>query len=277
LPLLRPHFSFCLLGCTGCTLQNTSPQPHPHPIQTHPGRDGGGEAGWESGLFDRGSWVEAQAGWARSVVTGRARLNGVPVGVIAVETQTQMRHVPADPGDPASAEQDIPQAGQVGFFLGLSAVRLLGFVGLRCMLVTQRCLHHIATHEAINRPNAQHQSIRNPRSTPPIPTQVWWPDSADKTAQAIEEFDREGLPLFILANWRGFAGGQRDLFEGVLQAGSLIVEQLRVYHQPVFVYIPGGGELRGGAWVVVDAQVGRFLVLFLLVVAIALVAAGRNP
>jgi hypothetical protein len=33
----------------------------------------------------------------------------------------------------------------------------------------------------------------------------------------MEEFDREGLPLFILANWRGFAGGQRDLFDGVLQ------------------------------------------------------------
>jgi acetyl-CoA carboxylase/biotin carboxylase 1 len=39
------------------------------------------------------------------------------------------------------------------------------------------------------------------------------------------------------------------------QAGSLIVEQLRVYKQPVFVYIPGGGELRGGAWVVIDSQI----------------------
>lgn len=48
--------------------------------------------------------------------------------------------------------------------------------------------------------------------------QVWFPDSALKTAHAMEEFDREGLPLFILANWRGFSGGQRDLFEGVLQA-----------------------------------------------------------
>lgn len=84
---------------------------------------------------------------------------------------------------------------------------------------------------------------------------MWFPDSADKTAQAVEEFDREGLPLFILANWRGFSGGQRDLFDGVLQAGSLIVEQLRVYRQPVFVYIPVGAELRGGAWVVVDSQI----------------------
>jgi acetyl-CoA carboxylase/biotin carboxylase 1 len=33
------------------------------------------------------------------------------------------------------------------------------------------------------------------------------------------------------------------------------VEQLRVYKQPVFVYIPGGGELRGGAWVVIDSQI----------------------
>lgn len=48
---------------------------------------------------------------------------------------------------------------------------------------------------------------------------MWFPDSALKTAHAMEEFDLEGLPLFILANWRGFSGGQRDLFEGVLQVG----------------------------------------------------------
>jgi acetyl-CoA carboxylase/biotin carboxylase 1 len=48
---------------------------------------------------------------------------------------------------------------------------------------------------------------------------VWFPDSADKTAAAIEEFGAEGLPLFILANWRGFSGGMRDLFDGVLQVG----------------------------------------------------------
>ena len=47
--------------------------------------------------------------------------------------------------------------------------------------------------------------------------QVWYPDSAAKTAAAMEEFDLEGLPLFVLANWRGFSGGQRDLFDGVLQ------------------------------------------------------------
>lgn len=68
----------------------------------------GGEA-WVSGLFDRGSWMECQAGWARSVVTGRARLGGVPVGIIAVETQTVMLNIPADPGAPDSSERIIPQ------------------------------------------------------------------------------------------------------------------------------------------------------------------------
>ncbi|GIM14329.1 hypothetical protein Vretimale_17214, partial [Volvox reticuliferus] len=156
----------------------------------------GSPTGWQSGLFDRGSWLESQAGWARTVVAGRARLGGLAVGVIAVETQTVIRQQPADPGMPDSCESVIPQAGQ-----------------------------------------------------------VWFPDSADKTAAAMEEFDSEGLPLFILANWRGFSGGMRDLFDGVLQAGSLIVERLRTYRHPVFVYIPAGAELRGGAWVVVDSQI----------------------
>ena len=39
--------------------------------------------------------------------------------------------------------------------------------------------------------------------------QVWYPDSAFKTAQAISDMNREGLPLFIFANWRGFSGGMR--------------------------------------------------------------------
>lgn len=41
----------------------------------------------------------------------------------------------------------------------------------------------------------------------------------------------------------------------LLQAGSLIVEALRTYRQPVTVYLPPGAELRGGAWVVVDGQI----------------------
>jgi len=39
--------------------------------------------------------------------------------------------------------------------------------------------------------------------------QVWFPDSAYKTAQAIQDFSREDLPLIIFANWRGFSGGMK--------------------------------------------------------------------
>ncbi|KAJ3673764.1 hypothetical protein LUZ60_005756 [Juncus effusus] len=157
-------------------------------------KDEGGN--WLGGIFDRDSFVETLEGWAKTVITGRAKLGGIPVGVIAVETQTVMQAIPADPGQPDSHERVVPQAGQ-----------------------------------------------------------VWFPDSATKTAQALMDFNREELPLFIMANWRGFSGGQRDLFEGILQAGSNIVENLRTYKQPAFVYIPKAGELRGGAWVVVDSKI----------------------
>jgi len=64
--------------------------------------------------------------------------------------------------------------------------------------------------------------------TVPQAGQVWFTDSALKTAHAMEEFDREGLPLVIMANWRGFSGGQRDLFEGVLQVSLLLCQFCRV-------------------------------------------------
>jgi len=67
--------------------------------------------------------------------------------------------------------------------------------------------------------------------------------------------NREGLPVIIMANWRGFSGGQRDMYNEVLKYGSFIVDALVGYKQPVFVYIPPKGELRGGAWVVIDPQI----------------------
>lgn len=39
--------------------------------------------------------------------------------------------------------------------------------------------------------------------------QVWYPDSAYKTAQVIKDFNREELPLMVFANWRGFSGGMK--------------------------------------------------------------------
>ena len=77
---------------------------------------------------------------------GRARLGGIPVGVVAVENRTVEFTIPADPANSESEAKVTSQAGQ-----------------------------------------------------------VWFPDSAYKTAQAIYDFNREELPLLILANWRGFS------------------------------------------------------------------------
>ena len=53
-----------------------------------------------TGLFDKGSFTETLAGWGKTVVAGRAKLGGIPFGVISVETRTVEAVVPADPGEP---------------------------------------------------------------------------------------------------------------------------------------------------------------------------------
>lgn len=45
------------------------------------------------------------------------------------------------------------------------------------------------------------------------------------------------------------------MYGEVLKYGSYIVDALVKYEQPVFVYIPPFGELRGGSWVVVDPTI----------------------
>lgn len=46
-----------------------------------------------------------------------------------------------------------------------------------------------------------------------------------------------------------------DMFEMVLKFGAQIVDALRQYRMPVIIYIPCQGELRGGAWVVLDSKI----------------------
>ncbi|CAF3694749.1 unnamed protein product [Rotaria sordida] len=161
-------------------------------------------ASFQSGFFDRDSFVEIMKGWAKTVVCGRARLGGIPMGVIAVETRTVELEQPADPANFDTDARTIQQAGQ-----------------------------------------------------------VWFPDSAFKTAQAINDFKRENLPLMIFANWRGFSGGMKDMFDQIMKFGAYIVDALREYEQPVFCYIPPFGELRGGAWVVIDPTINlRYMEMY---------------
>ncbi|KAF9111924.1 acetyl-coenzyme-A carboxylase, partial [Mortierella sp. AM989] len=156
-------------------------------------------ASFQTGFFDKGTFTETLSGWARTVVVGRARLGGVPMGVIAVETRSVEHIIPADPANGDSVEQVLMEAGN-----------------------------------------------------------VWYPNSAYKTAQAINDFNKgEQLPLMIFANWRGFSGGQRDMYNEILKYGAFIVDALSSYKQPVFVYIVPNGELRGGAWVVVDPTINE--------------------
>lgn len=45
------------------------------------------------------------------------------------------------------------------------------------------------------------------------------------------------------------------MYEQILKFGAQIVDSLTEYKQPVLVYIPPNGELRGGAWVVIDQTI----------------------
>lgn len=48
-----------------------------------------------------------------------------------------------------------------------------------------------------------------------------------------------------------------NVFVKVLKFGAKIVDGLRDYKQPIIVYIPPYGEVRGGAWVVIDPTINE--------------------
>eukprot|EP00835_Amoeboradix_gromovi_P003283 NODE_211_length_14581_cov_0.368941.p1 type:complete len:1949 gc:universal NODE_211_length_14581_cov_0.368941:9406-3560(-) len=150
------------------------------------------------GLLDKGSFMETCGGWAKTIIIGRGRLMGYPIGVITSDSIKSESYIPADPAQLASSERCVSEAAH-----------------------------------------------------------VFYPNGAYKTAEAIKDFNHEGLPLLILANWRGFSGGQTDMYNMVLKFGSMIVEQLQQYKQPVIIYILPNGELRGGSWVVLDSSINK--------------------
>ena len=61
------------------------------------------------------NWAIRDCRWAKTVVTGRARLNGIPLALIVVETRTVEAVIPADPANPESQQQVLQQAGQVWY------------------------------------------------------------------------------------------------------------------------------------------------------------------
>ena len=49
--------------------------------------------------MDYGSFDEIMRNWAQTVIVGRGRLGGIPVGAICVETRTVELNLPADPAN----------------------------------------------------------------------------------------------------------------------------------------------------------------------------------
>jgi biotin carboxylase/acetyl-CoA carboxylase carboxyltransferase component/biotin carboxyl carrier protein len=144
-------------------------------------------------IVDSESFMETMTNWAKSVVTGRAKINGKSYCIIAANHNSNTKFIPVDPGNLESKNEIITQAG---------------------------C--------------------------------VWYPNSAYKTAKSINDANVEGLPLLILANWRGFSGGTKDMYDNVLDFGSMIVRSIEEYKQPITIYVVPGGQLRGGAMVVLS-------------------------
>lgn len=148
------------------------------------------------GFFDDKSVFEINKRWSSTVITGRAKLGGIPVSFILNDINTIKHTIPADPADHKDTPKEYLSVGQV-----LS------------------------------------------------------PESSFKFSQSIDDSNRENLPLFIFANFRGFSAGMKDMYNQVLKFGAMIVDSLRKYNHPVFIYIMPKGELRGGSWAVLDTSI----------------------
>lgn len=83
------------------------------------------------------------------------------------------------------------------------------------------------------------------------------PESTEKIAQAISDFDKEELNILIIANFKGFTGGKNEMVKNILKYGSQIIENLKKCRTKVILYIPPGGEVRGGSWVVFDKFINK--------------------
>ncbi|CAE7729143.1 HFA1 [Symbiodinium sp. CCMP2592] len=152
---------------------------------------------------------------------------------------------------PADALEHVKTEWDVGFFKdGISGVYPIGGkwgethifdVRLKCGLQALRINHLIRSTVA--------PKMKEAGGDPNGP-QLWVPRSQGEMRRK-----RARSEVIIFANWRGFSGGTRDMYNEILKFGAMIVDALVEYEQPIFIYIPKHGELRGGAWVVIDPAI----------------------
>jgi biotin carboxylase len=147
-------------------------------------------------IVDGGLLLETMPSWARSLITGRCKINDKSFSVIGSRETMSETIIPADIEDRSTSK-----------------------------IVLNRGAH------------------------------VLYPESSYKMAQTIRDSNREGLPLILWMNWRGFSGGSRDMFNEVLKYGSMIVDELRLYKHPIYAYLAPNSQLRGGAMVVMSSSI----------------------
>lgn len=97
-------------------------------------------------------------------------------------------------------------------------------------------------------PKSSHSVVNRPGC-------VLFPDTARKVSRAIMDIDREGLPLLLVCDYRGFSGGTNDMYDEILTFGSDIVSALSGFRNKIIMYVPPFAQLRGGAMVVLTKSI----------------------
>lgn len=107
------------------------------------------------------------------------------------------------------------------------------------------------------------ETIPDPANPKEIQQVTWTPcvlnaGASAKIAEALQAARLEAIPTLILANWRGFDGGTREMEARVLATGSDIVRELAMHdHPPVEVHVGKESVLLGGSYVVFAPDINR--------------------
>ncbi|ELQ75188.1 Acetyl-CoA carboxylase, partial [Trachipleistophora hominis] len=86
--------------------------------------------------------------------------------------------------------------------------------------------------------------------------------SSEKFSTFIDQINAENLNLIIMANFKGFSGGDTDMKNGILKQGSKIIESLKTFKNKIFVYVGCGWQVRGGTFVILDKFINERIRVF---------------
>ncbi|EPR78857.1 acetyl CoA carboxylase, partial [Spraguea lophii 42_110] len=117
--------------------------------------------------------------------------------------------------------------------------------------------NHI-TNEENNKSTTNTQNINNKNNIESkLMPHVLHASSSQKFSEFISQINTENLNLLIIANYKGFSGGDKDMLDGVLKYGSNIINELKIFKNKIYIYIPPNGQLRGGTYVIFDKNINK--------------------